>query len=106
EYTRSIPVRSPARNRGIGGWKWRRLVSRYDPRGRSEHCENLPRSEQDFPANRDSLVYEPIWRGPVASMAAVELVACERGGPNLYRRAWARRRMLGGGSRGGSFPDR
>ena len=39
-------------------------------------------------------------------MAAVELVACERGGPNLYRRAWARRRMLGGGSRGGSFPDR
>ncbi len=39
-------------------------------------------------------------------MAAVDLVACERGGPNLYRRAWERRRMLGGGSRGGSFPDR
>jgi quercetin dioxygenase-like cupin family protein len=52
-------VRSPARNRGIGGWKWLRLVFRNDPRGRSEHCEDLPRNEQDFPANRHGRVYEP-----------------------------------------------
>jgi hypothetical protein len=32
------------------------------PARRSEHCDDLPRSEQDFPANRHGRVYEPYGR--------------------------------------------
>src|SRR5258708_18904690 len=41
----------------------------------------------------------------VSSWAPVGLVVCDFGGAYLCWRSFWRRRMSGGGSRGGSFPD-